>query len=327
MGPSSFGLTVVQCASESYGRILKLRRYSVYCDAFVNAPALVKHSMNSMQHMLAIYPKVLTYNANSCLFTKPKDFDEWILRQMGVGIADLFMRPYNYKVWAVPTTKMQCAWLGERVAAPNVKGVINNIIHNKTAGNWGPNATFKFPAKDGTGGIWIAVANTLPKEKTSYGENSTVTKVDADGKKVTLKDGRVVKYQKLINTMAVDALVDAMGDKELQTLSKDLFYSSTHVIGVGLRGESRKELCEDALTLERRGGVTVVEAAVVGGDDLILGLDHLGVDETLDAVLEHVRLINRFHARLGDLQHDRPVRTLLGLSRLGLGAIGKLLCS
>src|SRR5689334_14737328 len=132
---------------------------------------------------------------------------------------------------------MQCAWLGERVAAPDLKNVTRNVILQKTAGNWGPNATFRFPARDGTGGIWIAVANTLPKEKTSYGEHSTVTKVDADNHRVTLKDGRVVKYNKLINTMAVDALVDTMGDKELQALSKDLFYSSTHVIGVGLRGE------------------------------------------------------------------------------------------
>lgn len=38
--------------------------------------------------------------------TKPKDFDEWIVRMMGEGIADLFMRPYNFKVWAVPTTKV-----------------------------------------------------------------------------------------------------------------------------------------------------------------------------------------------------------------------------
>ncbi|KAF2850307.1 UDP-galactopyranose mutase-like protein [Plenodomus tracheiphilus IPT5] len=169
--------------------------------------------------------------------TKPKDFDEWIMRQMGVGIADLFMRPYNFKVWAVPTTKMQCQWLGERVAAPNVKGVINNIIHNKTAGNWGPNATFRFPAKDGTGGIWIAVSNTLPESKKRYGENGTVTKVDASGHKVHLKDGTVVNYKKLVNTMAVDALVESMGDKELIDLSKGLFYSSTHVIGVGIRGE------------------------------------------------------------------------------------------
>jgi protoporphyrinogen oxidase len=169
--------------------------------------------------------------------TKPKDFDEWIMRQMGVGIADLFMRPYNFKVWAVPTTKMQCQWLGERVAAPNVKGVINNIIHNKTAGNWGPNATFRFPARDGTGGIWKAVAKTLPESKTRYGDHGKVTKVDADGHKVHLNDGTVVNYKKLVNTMAVDALVESMGDKELIDLSKGLFYSTTHVIGVGLRGE------------------------------------------------------------------------------------------
>jgi protoporphyrinogen oxidase len=169
--------------------------------------------------------------------TKPKDFDEWIMRQMGVGIADLFMRPYNFKVWAVPTTDMQCQWLGERVAAPNVKGVINNIIHNKTAGNWGPNATFRFPAKDGTGGIWIAVDKTLPDEKKLYGDKGSVTKVDADGHRVILKDGTVVNYKKLVNTMAVDSLVEKMGDQELIDLSKGLFYSSTHVIGVGIRGE------------------------------------------------------------------------------------------
>ena len=39
--------------------------------------------------------------------TKPQNFDEWIVRMMGTGIADLFMRPYNFKVWAVPTTKVR----------------------------------------------------------------------------------------------------------------------------------------------------------------------------------------------------------------------------
>ena len=46
---------------------------------------------------------------------KPKNFDEWILKVMGPGIADIFMRPYNFKVWAFPTHEMQCEWLGERV--------------------------------------------------------------------------------------------------------------------------------------------------------------------------------------------------------------------
>jgi protoporphyrinogen oxidase len=131
---------------------------------------------------------------------------------------------------------MQCAWLGERVAAPDVKTCVRNVILNKSAGNWGPNATFRFPARDGTGGIWIAVANTLPKEKTLFGKQGEVTKVDADAHMVTLKTGKTIGYKKLITTMAVDQLVDYMEDKELVSLSKGLFYSSTHVIGVGIRG-------------------------------------------------------------------------------------------
>jgi protoporphyrinogen oxidase len=132
---------------------------------------------------------------------------------------------------------MQAAWLGERVAAPNVKAVTKNIILNKTAGNWGPNATFRFPARDGTGGIWIAVADTLPADNKRFGKKGAVSKVDASKKVVTMKDGTTIGYQKLVSTMAVDHLVEAMDNKELVSLSKGLFYSSTHVIGVGLRGE------------------------------------------------------------------------------------------
>lgn len=169
--------------------------------------------------------------------TKPKDFDEWIMRNVGEGIANIFMRPYNYKVWAVPTTKMQCEWLGERVAAPNLKAVTKNVVLQKTAGNWGPNATFRFPARGGTGAIWIGVANTLPKENTRFGEHGRVNLVDADNHRVLLGDGTTVNYKKMVNTMAVDHLAEAMRDEELKKLSSGLFYSTTHVIGVGIRGE------------------------------------------------------------------------------------------
>ncbi len=128
------------------------------------------------------------------------------------------------------------------MAAPDVKTCVKNVILNKTAGNWGPNATFRFPAKDGTGGIWVAVANTLPKEKTLFGTEGQVTKVNADAHTVTLKSGKTIQYKKLVTTMALDQLVEQMGDSELVTLSKGLFYSSTHVIGVGIRGERPEKI-------------------------------------------------------------------------------------
>lgn len=132
---------------------------------------------------------------------------------------------------------MQCQWLGERVAAPDLKTVTKNVILQKTAGNWGPNATFRFPAHGGTGNIWIRLAETLPKQNIRFGSQGKVKKVDADLKLVHLEDGRSINYKKLISTMAVDALAEKLEDTELVNLSKGLFYSSTHVIGVGVRGE------------------------------------------------------------------------------------------
>jgi protoporphyrinogen oxidase len=149
------------------------------------------------------------------------------------------MRPYNFKVWAVPTTRMQCQWLGERVAAPNLKIVTKNVILNKTAGNWGPNATFRFPAHGGTGGLWKAVAKTLPQNK--FMLNTKVVKVDVENKTVLLNNGKRISYGNLISTMPVDDLASMISAapstaKPVQEGAKELFYSSTNVVGIGIRG-------------------------------------------------------------------------------------------
>ena len=47
-----------------------------------------------------------------------------------------------------------------------------------------------------------------------------------------------------------------------------------------------EELLEHAFALEGWRRVAVVEAAVVGADDLVVGTEHFGVDEATDAVLE-----------------------------------------
>jgi protoporphyrinogen oxidase len=143
---------------------------------------------------------------------------------------------------------MQCQWLGERVAAPDVKLVTKNVILGKVAGNWGPNATFRFPARNGTGGIWTAVADTLPKERKWFGKK--VVAVDAEKKTVVLEDGAKIRYDKLISTMAVDRLVEMIGIQDLVKLSKGLYYSSTHVIGVGIRG-SRPDRIGDKCWVSR----------------------------------------------------------------------------
>ncbi|KAJ3076313.1 hypothetical protein HDU98_004297 [Podochytrium sp. JEL0797] len=166
----------------------------------------------------------------------PKNFDEWIVRNMGEGLAEMFMRPYNFKVWAIEPKYMQCQWLGERVAAPDLKLAVSNVVLNKVAGNWGPNATFKFPARGGTHAIWKAVANTLPKDKIRC--NTKVVRVNHETKQVTLDDGTVIQYKKLISTMPIDNLAHMLTPSIPAVVenAKGLIFSSTHVLGIGIRG-------------------------------------------------------------------------------------------
>ena len=165
----------------------------------------------------------------------PADFDEWILRTQGEGIADLFMRPYNFKVWAVTTKMMQCSWLGERVAAPDVGRAISNVLHNKEDAGWGPNAVFRFPTRGGTGGIWKAVASLLPQERTSYGKGNEVRSIDAAKKELTLASGHVLGYDKLVSTMPLDIVLRKLGKPEW---ADGLTHSSSHIVGVGIRGSA-----------------------------------------------------------------------------------------
>lgn len=49
--------------------------------------------------------------------------------------------------------------------------------------------------------------------------------------------GTVIHYGSLVSTMAVDELARSMDDAKLEQMCKPLFYSSTNVIGIGIRGE------------------------------------------------------------------------------------------
>jgi len=173
--------------------------------------------------------------SNALAKTPPSNFDEWIMRVMGEGIANIFMRPYNFKVWAIPTPLMQCTWLGERVATANVAKVVENVIRNKFESNWGPNAVFRFPQEGGTGAIWKKVADKCCGDVNRQRYNTKVTKINPEEHTVELSDGKKIKYDKLLSTLPLDNTLRDAGKPEL---ADRLTYSSTHVIGIGLRGDS-----------------------------------------------------------------------------------------
>ncbi len=171
----------------------------------------------------------------------PRDnFEKFILAMFGQGIADLFMLPYNFKVWAYPAHRLGAGWIGERVAVPDALRVARNVVLNQDDVSWGPNSKFRFPRQGGTGAIWNALANTLPEERLKLGRD--VVHVDVDKRVLHFQDGEKDRYDWLISTMPIDLLARMSGKKDWIEQTSRLVRSSTYIIGVGLKGKVPAEL-------------------------------------------------------------------------------------
>ncbi len=171
---------------------------------------------------------------------RPKNFREWIDATFGAGLADVFMVPYNFKVWAFPAEEMDFNWIGERVAVTDLEKVLYNVLHEKDDLSWGPNNTFQFPKRGGTGAVWEGVANLVGRENITL--RKTVAGIDPSAKTVHFSDGTKDTYDALISTLPIDRLVDIAGFTALQEPARRLKYSTSNIIGVGLSGKPPEDL-------------------------------------------------------------------------------------
>jgi UDP-galactopyranose mutase len=73
----------------------------------------------------------------------PKNFEEFIYKVWGRGIAKHFAIPYNQKLWAVPLDEMETSWLGGRVPLPNLEEMIDGAL-SPAPKPMGPNARFGY---------------------------------------------------------------------------------------------------------------------------------------------------------------------------------------
>jgi protoporphyrinogen oxidase len=173
---------------------------------------------------------------------KPANFKEWIMATFGEGLAEVFMIPYNFKVWAFPANEMSYSWIGERVAVTDLQRVTENILFDKDDFSWGPNNTFEFPKHGGTGAIWKAVGDMIGMEHFKF--KAAVERVNPITKEVFLSDGSVIQYEYLMNTMPLDIFskkVDGLDDSFVSK-SQELKHSATNIVGIGLKGKPKADL-------------------------------------------------------------------------------------
>ena len=170
----------------------------------------------------------------------PKNFEEFIYKVWGAGIAKHFAIPYNRKLWSVPLNEMETSWLGGRVPLPDLEEMIEGALSPKPK-PMGPNARFGYPLR---GGFQALMDAWLPHLKSELRMNTRVARVIASEHRVILNDGTELGYDHLISTMPLPVLVRQMGDEvpaSIRAASERLRYVSVRCVHIGVGREALTE--------------------------------------------------------------------------------------
>jgi len=167
--------------------------------------------------------------------TPLRNFEDWIEASFGQGIADIFLRPYNFKVWAHHPSMLSYQWVGERVATVDLLRLLSNVLDGKEDRGWGPNNRFRFPRRGGTGHIWRTLASRLPEG--TFRPNRRCVHIETAKRAIHFEDGSRQNYDRLISTIPLDVLLSVSDFKPLKPCADQFRYSTVHVFGIGLKGE------------------------------------------------------------------------------------------
>jgi protoporphyrinogen oxidase/glycosyltransferase involved in cell wall biosynthesis len=167
----------------------------------------------------------------------PANFEQFIYRVWGKGVAKHFAIPYNQKLWAVPLNEMETSWLGGRVPLPDLEQMIEGALEPAPA-PMGPNARFGYPLR---GGFQALMDGFLPLIDAEMAMNTRVVSVVPRERLVRTSDGRTLHYGTLVSTMPLTHLVAACGDEapaEIHAAAAGLRHVSVRCVNLGVAREA-----------------------------------------------------------------------------------------
>ena len=171
---------------------------------------------------------------------EPRNFEEFIYKVWGAGIARHFAIPYNRKLWAVPLSEMETSWLGGRVPLPDLEEMIEGAL-SPAPRPMGPNARFGYPLR---GGFQALMDGFLPYIADRLRMRTRVVAVSPRKRTITLSSGEELPYEYLISTMPLPILIRQMGDEapaKIRQAAASLRHVSVRCVHIGVGRENVTE--------------------------------------------------------------------------------------
>lgn len=160
-----------------------------------------------------------------------QNFEDFIYKVFGDGMARHFMIPFNKKQWALPLKEMTVDWMGEFVPVPSLDEVLDGSL--KMAPKClGINANFIYPKK---GGIQAVFESFVPHLQ-SLNTSSEVNLISLKNKSFEINGQNTQHYEKLVSTIPLPELVRIMDSVPpyVKSAAEKLRWTSLYVVNIGI---------------------------------------------------------------------------------------------
>lgn len=160
------------------------------------------------------------------------NFLDMLYGKFGISITEMFLKPYNEKLYATDLTKLDKDAMGRFFPYANISEIINNM---KNHSNTSYNNTFMYPKK----GAQVIVNKLCEKvDMNKVMLNTSVTSIDLNKKEVTLSTKEVISYNNLINTIPFNKFLSLLNIQEYTNFSNKLSYNKVLVFNLGFDKKS-----------------------------------------------------------------------------------------
>ena len=166
------------------------------------------------------------------------NFENWIIKTFGEGIAGHFMQPYNRKFWTIEPKELTCEWLEGFVPVPDLEDTVTGAISDNTK-SYGYNSRFWYPVK---GGICELVKGFSERIKNIHVDKRAVT-IDQHRKEVVFDDATIKKFKNMITTIPLPEFSNLLVDMPLNVKHafSMLKWTSILVLNIGIKSDNLTE--------------------------------------------------------------------------------------
>ncbi len=158
-------------------------------------------------------------------------FEDMLYGKFGQSITNIFLKPYNEKLYACDLNDLDPDAMGRFFPYANIKEIINNM---KCKEDTSYNQDFLYPKK-GAVTFVNALLNELKPDKILY--NQEVVNIDSEKKIVQTKIDNF-QYEYLINTSPFDQLIKYTSVREYEENKEKLTFNKVLVFNLGFDKKS-----------------------------------------------------------------------------------------